>query len=182
MNILFVSHCNFFGNSAMHVFSIANTLAGLGVSCAVCVPDHPESVKAHGEPRFQVLDYDQARKLEANSYAPALRVKGDCYARGLGGTPVDLTQAADAYEVAAGKGNVRAEASLGYFYENGIGVPADKVKAFVWYKRAAEAPGPPAAKAAGERGAKAVGERLSPEERTQAATMLSQPLAVSAPQ
>ena len=64
MNILFVSHCNFFGNSAMHVFSIANTLAGLGVSCAVCVPDHPETVKAHGEPQFQVLDYDQARKLE----------------------------------------------------------------------------------------------------------------------
>jgi len=64
MNILFVSHCNFFGNSAMHVFSIANTLAGLGVSCAVCVPDHPETAKAHGEPQFQVLDYDQARKLE----------------------------------------------------------------------------------------------------------------------
>ena len=91
-------------------------------------------------------------------------------------------QALRRLEEAAQKQDGLAQYDLGYFYENGIGLPADKVKAFVWYKRAADGPGPPAAKAAAARGAKAVGERLSPEERTQAATMLGQPLAVSAPQ
>jgi TPR repeat protein len=71
------------------------------------------------------VDYTRAcyyaRKLGANSFAAGLDVKGDCYARGLGGTPVDLTQAANAYEAAAKKGNARAEATLGYFYENGLG-------------------------------------------------------------
>jgi len=63
----------------------------------------------YSDGRFVRLDYTRAcfyaRKLGANSYAPALRVKGDCYARGLGGMPVDLAQAAEAYEVAASKGN-----------------------------------------------------------------------------
>ncbi|MBO0711663.1 MAG: sel1 repeat family protein [Acetobacteraceae bacterium] len=85
-------------------------------------------------------------------------------------------------EQAAQKQDALAQYDLGYYYENGIGLPVDKVKAFVWYKRAADGSGPPAAKAAAERGAKAVGERLSPEERTRAETLLSQPLAVSAPQ
>ena len=62
-----------------------------------------------------------ARKLSNNAFHGGLQVKGDCYARGLGGTPVDMTQAANAYEVSASKGNVRAEAALGYFYENGLG-------------------------------------------------------------
>jgi TPR repeat protein len=48
-------------------------------------------------------------------------VKGDCYARGLGGTPIDLAQAATAYENSSARGNARAEATLGYFYENGLG-------------------------------------------------------------
>jgi hypothetical protein len=62
-----------------------------------------------------------ARKLSPNSLAGGLEVKGDCYARGLGGTPVDLTQAANAYEISANKGDARSEATLGYFYENGLG-------------------------------------------------------------
>jgi glycosyltransferase involved in cell wall biosynthesis/2-polyprenyl-3-methyl-5-hydroxy-6-metoxy-1,4-benzoquinol methylase len=44
----------------MHLFSIANVLTDLGHSCAVCVPGRPETVLDHGQPRFQVLDYDQA--------------------------------------------------------------------------------------------------------------------------
>ena len=59
-NLIFVSHCDFHGNSAMHLFSIANVLTDLGHSCAVCVPGDPESVLEHGKPRFQVLDYDEA--------------------------------------------------------------------------------------------------------------------------
>jgi glycosyltransferase involved in cell wall biosynthesis len=59
-NLIFVSHCDFQGNSAMHLFSIANVLTILGHSCAVCVPGRPETVLDHGEPRFQVLDYGEA--------------------------------------------------------------------------------------------------------------------------
>ena len=62
-----------------------------------------------------------ARKLSNNAFHSGLQVKGDCYASGLGGTPVDKAQAASAYEASAAKGNMRAEAALGYFYENGLG-------------------------------------------------------------
>ncbi len=60
MNIIFVSHCNFHGNSAMHLFSIAGALTQTGHSCAICVPGGPETVLAHGKPTFQILDYDTA--------------------------------------------------------------------------------------------------------------------------
>jgi glycosyltransferase involved in cell wall biosynthesis len=60
MKIGFISHCNFQGNSAMHVFSLANELKTLGHECCVLVPDSPESVHGHGEPSFAVLDYEGA--------------------------------------------------------------------------------------------------------------------------
>ena len=44
----------------MHLFSIANVLTKLGHSCAVCVPERPETVLDHGKPLFQVLDYGEA--------------------------------------------------------------------------------------------------------------------------
>lgn len=44
----------------MHLFSIANVLTNLGHSCAVCVPERPETVLDHGKPLFQVLDYGEA--------------------------------------------------------------------------------------------------------------------------
>lgn len=59
-NIIFVSHCDFRGNSAMHLYSIANVLNDLGHRIAVCVPSHPETVLDHGAPRFQVLSYEDA--------------------------------------------------------------------------------------------------------------------------
>lgn len=62
MNILFISHCNFTGNSAMHIFSIANHLAAWGAQCAVCVPDSPETLFTHGAPKFKVLDFETAVK------------------------------------------------------------------------------------------------------------------------
>jgi glycosyltransferase involved in cell wall biosynthesis len=74
-NIVFVSHCNFQGNSAMHLFSIANVLTDLGHSCAICAPESPETALAHGQPRFQVLDYDAAERHGisfSNGEPPAL--------------------------------------------------------------------------------------------------------------
>jgi TPR repeat protein len=62
-----------------------------------------------------------ARNIGAEGFSAGLRVKGDCFARGLGGTTVDLAQAANAYELSANKGSARATAALGYFYENGLG-------------------------------------------------------------
>jgi TPR repeat protein len=62
-----------------------------------------------------------ARGLNADAFANAQRVKGDCYAQGLGGLQVDLTTAANAYELAAKGSDAHATAALGYFYENGVG-------------------------------------------------------------
>ena len=89
------------------------------------------------------VDYTRAcfyaRKLSTNSFPGGLLVKGDCYARGLGGTPVDMVQAANAYETSTAKGNARAEATLGYFYENGLGnKPRNSDTALKHYRAAAD--------------------------------------------
>ena len=86
-------------------------------------------------------DYTRAcfysRKIGANAFPAGLRVKGDCYARGLGGTPVDMAQAVSAYEAAYNKGNIRAGAALGYFYENGLGGKARNAETALKFYRAA---------------------------------------------
>jgi len=80
-----------------------------------------------------------ARRVTPNVFADALFIKGDCYARGLGGTPVDMDQAVAAYEAASNKGQVRAGAALGYFYENGVGgKPRDHEMALKLYRNAAD--------------------------------------------
>src|ERR1051325_5328562 len=60
MNVVFVSHCDFTGNSAMHLFSVANELSRMGVRSVVCVPSNPETVQGHGVAHFQVLEHKQA--------------------------------------------------------------------------------------------------------------------------
>jgi hypothetical protein len=80
-----------------------------------------------------------ARKVAVYAFAAALRIKGDCYARGLGGTPVDMVQAATAYEAGYNKGDNRAGATLGYFYENGLGgKPRNAEMALRYYRGAAD--------------------------------------------
>jgi glycosyltransferase involved in cell wall biosynthesis len=59
-NLIFISHCDFRGNSSVQLFSIANVLADLGHSCAVCVPNQPETAFDLGRPRFQALSYEEA--------------------------------------------------------------------------------------------------------------------------
>lgn len=60
---------------------------------------------------FTRVDYTRAcyyaLKLNADAPGNGLNVKGDCYARGLGGTRVDATQADVAYKAAAAKGVAR---------------------------------------------------------------------------
>jgi TPR repeat protein len=80
-----------------------------------------------------------ARTVTADAGTGAVRVKGDCYAQGLGGTQVDLPTAAAAYEIAAKDGNAHATAALGYFYENGVGGrPKSPETALKYYRFAAD--------------------------------------------
>jgi hypothetical protein len=92
---------------------------------------------------FTRVDYTRAcfyaRKLNPNATGNGLTVKGDCYARGLGGTPVDMEQAAGAYETATNQGSLRAAAALGYFFENGLGgKPRNNEMALKYYRAAAD--------------------------------------------
>jgi glycosyltransferase involved in cell wall biosynthesis len=60
INVVFVSHCNFDGNSALHVYAIASELHRRGLSPVIAVPDHPEGVEDVGRPPFPVLTYADA--------------------------------------------------------------------------------------------------------------------------
>ncbi|MGD0617138.1 MAG: glycoside hydrolase family 99-like domain-containing protein [Bryobacteraceae bacterium] len=60
MNVAFVSHCDFTGNSAMHIFSIASVLERSDIRCAVCVPNDAANVSEHGTPAFAVVSYADA--------------------------------------------------------------------------------------------------------------------------
>lgn len=80
-----------------------------------------------------------AKNLNAEAFVNALRVKGDCFAQGIGGTQVDYPTAAAAYELASKGGNTRATAALGYFYENGIGGRSRSAEtALKYYRYAAD--------------------------------------------
>jgi hypothetical protein len=60
---------------------------------------------------FTRVDYTKActyaQKLDASAPGNGLNVKGDCYARGLGGTRIDQAEADKAYQAASAKGAVR---------------------------------------------------------------------------
>jgi glycosyltransferase involved in cell wall biosynthesis len=60
-NVLFVSHCNFRGNSAFHVHAMASELHCRGLSPVIAVPDEPETVEDIGRPPFAVLTLDEVR-------------------------------------------------------------------------------------------------------------------------
>lgn len=61
------------------------------------------------------------------------------------GLPEAGPQALPYLRRAAARGFALAQYDLGYLYENGIGVPADRVSAYVWYSRAASGQAGPAA-------------------------------------
>jgi glycosyltransferase involved in cell wall biosynthesis len=60
-NVLFVSHCDFSGHSAMHAYRIAAELHARGLSQALAIPDDPETVEDVGRPPFPVLAYGDVR-------------------------------------------------------------------------------------------------------------------------
>jgi hypothetical protein len=63
---------------------------------------------SYAQGSFTRVDYTRAcyyaLRLDASASGNALSLKGDCYARGLGGTKVDQAQAASAYQAASAKG------------------------------------------------------------------------------
>ena len=61
-NVLIVSHCDFTGNSALHVYSIASELPRHGFAPAIAVPEHAAGVRDLGEPSFPVLTYRDVRR------------------------------------------------------------------------------------------------------------------------
>jgi TPR repeat protein len=77
-------------------------------------------------------------------------------------------------EKAARGGDSNAQYNLGFFLENGIGVPVDRVQAFAWYSRAAETAQQDITKTAAQNGADRLAARLSPSEQQAADTLLQQ--------
>ncbi|MGH3025193.1 MAG: glycosyltransferase, partial [Gaiellaceae bacterium] len=61
-NVLFVSHCDFAGNSAFHVLAIASELHRRGLSPTIAVPGALYTVEDVGRPPFPVLTYRQVRR------------------------------------------------------------------------------------------------------------------------
>jgi glycosyltransferase involved in cell wall biosynthesis len=53
--VLFVSHCDFTGSSAYHVYRLASALAERGWSPAIAIPGSPRGVRELGRPTFPVL-------------------------------------------------------------------------------------------------------------------------------
>jgi TPR repeat protein len=95
------------------------------------------------------------------------------------GLPSLGSEAVKKLMLAAQKGNPLAQYDLGYCYENGIGLPADRVSAFVWYSRSANAPGDgpdgsAATRTAATIGANAVRARMTATEQQSAASLLRQ--------
>lgn len=66
-----------------------------------------------------------------------MRNVGYLYALGIG-VPKDKKLAAEWYEMAALKGNARAQCNLGVLYEYGHGVPQSYERAAYWFRRSAE--------------------------------------------
>ena len=62
MNVALVSHCDFTGNSALHVHSIACELQRRGISPVIVVPGNLKSVRDLGTPPFPVQTYRDVRK------------------------------------------------------------------------------------------------------------------------
>lgn len=53
MNVIFVNYNDFRSPSGMHIFHLANALAGCGVSCAVYNNGIAETATLHGRPKFR---------------------------------------------------------------------------------------------------------------------------------
>ncbi|MDX2227181.1 MAG: glycosyltransferase family 4 protein [Verrucomicrobiae bacterium] len=56
MRLLLVHHQHLDSNSGIHVVNLASHLSRLGVECVVCVPEASPSIRAPGQPRFEIVE------------------------------------------------------------------------------------------------------------------------------
>lgn len=87
------------------------------------------------DPATAVLYYSYAARA---GYVPAEMALANMYETGEAGKDKGPPDAAILYARAAKAGNVEAEERLGYYEENGIGLPLDINDAIVWYTKAAD--------------------------------------------
>jgi len=90
------------------------------------------------------------------------RVVGIWRTHGLEGTN---STAIAALVAAAKQGQPLAQYDLAYAYEHGLGVPAEPVHAYAWYRRAARANGPARLREAAETNGSALGAKLSDSQK-----------------
>jgi glycosyltransferase involved in cell wall biosynthesis len=62
VNVLFVSHCDFRGNSALHVLAVATEMHRRGHAPAIAVPDDPRTIDDLGRPPFPVLGFTEVER------------------------------------------------------------------------------------------------------------------------
>ena len=62
MNVLYVSHCDFHGNSALHVLALADQAAARGLSPAICVPDDVATFDDFGRRPYPVVGFEEAQE------------------------------------------------------------------------------------------------------------------------
>ena len=69
--------------------------------------------------------------------AEAMYQRAEDFYKGKGGTPKNLTMAAQWYRKAADRGHAAAQNALGWCYDSGKGVTQDRAKAAYWYEQSA---------------------------------------------
>lgn len=78
MNVAIVNHHDFRSNSGIHVFNLANRLAGLGVAVTAYVPGDPHSVRDLGDASFEVrpsADLSPSPVDLVHAWTPRLEVR-----------------------------------------------------------------------------------------------------------
>jgi TPR repeat protein len=96
----------------------------------------------NGKVAFDFHDYQTAVKLMlplvGQGNVGAQEKIGTLYANGQDGVNRDYAQAMFWYQSAAERGDARAQADIGWMYENGWGVKRDYAEAAKWYRKAAD--------------------------------------------
>ena len=62
MHLLFVNYTDFAGPSGIHIFHLANALFDLKITSTVLVPKKAASISIFGDPKFDVVSFNEARK------------------------------------------------------------------------------------------------------------------------
>lgn len=107
-------------------------LVALGIVVAATAQQPPQ-------PKVTKEDVKRVERLAEEGNVRAMFNLGYYHEMGLGGLPVNNTQAMRWYELAANRGDTGAQYNLGLMHANGRGTPKNPKEALHWFKRAADA-------------------------------------------